>query len=212
MPDSLSGTTLVIATGHALSLALFSNGELLAETVQDIERGHAEAIVPAIARMLLPFGGADCHCDQIVAEVGPGSFTGLRVGIAAAKGLAVAWQARVHGVRSTQLVAADARRKGAGGPLFVALAAPRGQIWVERFGRDGLESLGLPVAVSAAQCRGLVQTTDTIIGTAAPLLGGSGMTDGPRAAALPGLAYGGLMEAEPLYVRSGEMDASRQPG
>ncbi len=210
MPDCLKGQTLVIATGHALSLALLADGELLAESGMKIDRGHAEAVVPAIAQLLLPFGGAAFRCGRIVVEVGPGSFTGLRIGLAAANALALVWGATVQGVRSTQLVAADARLHGSVESLFVALAAPRGQIWFERFAREGLVSLGSPQAVSKSEIIGLVQSGDVIVGSAARALGSNGSADAPRAASLLGVAEQQLMLAEPLYVRAGEMDDNRQ--
>lgn len=208
MQDRLTGQTLVIATGHALSLAVIANGEVLAEAGTAIDRGHAEALMPAIAQLLAPFGGSAFRCDHVVAEVGPGSFTGLRIGLAAAKALALVWDASVRGVRSTQLVAAEARSLGITQVLFVALAAPRGQIWVERFAAGGLVSLGPPEALLESDVGKLLQPGDAIVGSAARQLGSRYLADAPRAASLVGLAESDLMQAEPLYVRAGEMDAS----
>jgi len=208
MQHSLTGHTLVIATGHALSLALLADGKVLAESSMAIDRGHAEALIPALALLLEPFGGPGFRCDHIVVEVGPGSFTGLRIGIAAAKGLALVWNSSVQGVRSTQLVAAQARAEGVVAPLLVALAATRGQIWVEQFAAGGLSSLGSPQALGEVQVAALVQPLDVVVGSAASRLGAPGSADGPRAAALLGVAEADLMQAEPLYVRAGEMDAS----
>jgi len=208
MPDRLTGRTLVIATGHALSLALLVDGIVEAEAGVAIDRGHAEALMPAILQLLAPFGGASLRIDHIVAEVGPGSFTGLRIGLAAAKALALVWNSSVRGVRSTQLVAAEARLRGIKEPLVVALAAPRGQIWAERFKAGGLISLGSPLALSAADLGAYSQPGYAIVGSAAGQSGGCHGADTPRAASLVGLAESDLMQAEPLYVRAGEMDAS----
>jgi tRNA threonylcarbamoyl adenosine modification protein YeaZ len=190
MPDRLTGATLVIATGHDLSLALLAGGNVLAERTDPMARGHAEALVPAIAELMAPFGGAAASCDRVIVETGPGSFTGLRVGLAAGRALALAWGAELKGVRSTLLAAAEARRQGMEGSLLVALRAPRGQIWVEGFAPGGLESCLAPAALSAAAADRLSAQYDRLAD--AP----------PRAAAVEALASNRLGGAELLYVRA----------
>jgi tRNA threonylcarbamoyladenosine biosynthesis protein TsaB len=88
----------------ALSVALFENGALLASDHRELGRGHAEALLPAIAA--LPDGG---RAEEIIVDIGPGSFTGVRVGIAVATALGFAWQARVTGFGCLDLVAAMVR-------------------------------------------------------------------------------------------------------
>jgi tRNA threonylcarbamoyl adenosine modification protein YeaZ len=201
MPDRLTGRTLVIATGHDLSLALLEGGRLLAQSHVAMLKGHAEALVPAIADLLAPFGGPACRCDHVVVETGPGSFTGLRVGLAAARALALAWGADLLGVRSTQLVAASAPKEGR---LLVLLEAPRGQIWAEGFDGPGRRSILPPVALSAAQAAALLPGYDHAAGTAIALLPDSAAPIPPRAAAIEGLETGALGAAELLYVRAAE--------
>lgn len=97
--------TLVIDTAtKACSVALFDGVTVLASAHEVIGRGHAERLLPLISA--LPERG---KADRIFVDVGPGSFTGIRVGIAAAKALGFAWQVPVHGYSSLQLVAAMAR-------------------------------------------------------------------------------------------------------
>lgn len=201
MPDPLgaartwAGATLVIATGHDLSLALLHDGAPVAAIHEPMVKGHAEALVPAIAALLAPFGGERHPSRRIIVEVGPGSFTGLRVGLAAAKALALAWGAELLGVRSTQLVAAEARSAGLSGRLLVALLAPRGQVWVEGFGDD--VSLP-PQALLPADAEALAGHFGAVAGTALLTQGQQAMA--PRAAAVAGLALSELGEAEILYV------------
>jgi tRNA threonylcarbamoyl adenosine modification protein YeaZ len=200
MPDTLAepdGSTLVIATGHDLSLALLCGGALLAEYHRPMVKGHAEALVPAIAELLAPFGGPAHRCSRLLVETGPGSFTGLRVGLAAARALALAWGAELKGVRSTQLVAAEARAAGHGGPLLVALAAPRGQVWVEGFGEGHRLA---PEALLPTDAAKLARGYPAVAGTA--LLGAGQAPCPPRAAAAVALAIDAAGEADILYVRA----------
>ena len=97
--------TLVIDSAtEACSVALFEDGALLAGACEVIGRGHAERLVPMIAE--LPDKG---RAERIVVSLGPGSFTGVRIGLAAARALGLAWQAEVLGYPTLALVAAMAR-------------------------------------------------------------------------------------------------------
>ncbi|MGY4396969.1 tRNA threonylcarbamoyladenosine biosynthesis protein TsaB [Sphingomonas sp. UYAg733] len=94
--------TLVIETATAAcSVALIEGGAVIASCHEVVGRGHAERLIPMVAE--LPDGG---RADRILVDCGPGSFTGVRVGIAAARGLSFGWQAEVHGFSSLPLIAA----------------------------------------------------------------------------------------------------------
>jgi tRNA threonylcarbamoyl adenosine modification protein YeaZ len=96
--------TLVIETATAAcSVALIDGGRVVARAHELVGRGHAERLVPMIAE--LPGGG---RADRILVDCGPGSFTGIRVGIAAARGLGLGWGVPVSGCSSLALVAAAA--------------------------------------------------------------------------------------------------------
>jgi tRNA threonylcarbamoyl adenosine modification protein YeaZ len=191
--DPLTGRTLIIATGHAMSLALVSGGAVLASRHEEMVAGHAERLVPALAELL---GGPPAmRCDRVIAEVGPGSFTGLRVGVAAARALGLAWSAALTGVRSTVMVAARARAEGIADRLTVALKAPRGQIWVERFAAGGLESAGPPVSV-APDALDALAAASVLVGTAA-----RDHRWGPDARWVPMVPEPYFGEAALLYVR-----------
>src|SRR3546814_5856504 len=90
---TIMALTLVIDTATAAcSVALIDDGRAVADRHEIVGRGHAERLLPMIAE--LPGGG---RADEILVDVGPGSFTGTRVGIAAARGLAVGWEiGRAH--------------------------------------------------------------------------------------------------------------------
>lgn len=91
---------LVIDTAtEACSVALFEDGRLIGHYHDVVGRGHAERIMPIIAR--LPDGG---RADEMWVDCGPGSFTGVRIGIATAKGLGLAWKAPVKGYLAHSLI------------------------------------------------------------------------------------------------------------
>jgi tRNA threonylcarbamoyladenosine biosynthesis protein TsaB len=85
---------------------LFEGDVCMAAFHEDIGRGHAERLVPMIAE--LPDKG---RANSIYVDVGPGSFTGIRVGVSASRALALAWGAECHGYSSLDLIAAMARNQ-----------------------------------------------------------------------------------------------------
>lgn len=119
----------------ACTAALFAaDGTLFARADQLIGRGHAEYLAPMIADMLAGHIPA-----SILVGIGPGSFTGLRIGIACAHGMAVGWDIPVHGFSSLALIAAGAP---GGGPVAVAVSGGHGELFVARFARPGLGPIG----------------------------------------------------------------------
>jgi tRNA threonylcarbamoyladenosine biosynthesis protein TsaB len=139
-------------------------------------RGHAEQLVPMIAA--LPDKG---QAGRIVVALGPGSFTGVRVGLAAARALAFAWGAELVGYPTLALVAAMAQAKHPGEAVTVAMTGGHGEWFVQEFASDGaahtpLTSLtpvqaaaqGTAALVAGSQAEALVALRAS--GTALPLL------------------------------------------
>lgn len=121
--------TLVIDSAtEACSVALFEHGELLAGDLVMLGRGHAEQLVPMIAA--LPDRG---RAGRIAVALGPGSFTGLRVGLAAARALALAWRTEIVGYPTLALIAAMAAAERNTRDLAVATTGGHGEWFVERF-------------------------------------------------------------------------------
>ncbi len=142
----------------ACTAALFdADGELLARADERIGRGHSERLVPMIAELL-----AGRRATRILVGVGPGSFTGIRVGIAAAHGLAIGWNAEIKGLSSLALLAASAKAED---EVAVAIVAGHGQLSVQSF--DG--------ATLAPRSTILILDPDeAAAAVAAPLVIGSG--------------------------------------
>ena len=117
----------------ACSVALFEDGALIASDYAEIGRGHAEKLIPAIAK--LPDRG---KADKILVNCGPGSFTGVRIGISAAKALALAWNAEIYGYSCLALVAAQARNQlNTPRSVCVAMLAGHGEYFLQNFSADG---------------------------------------------------------------------------
>jgi tRNA threonylcarbamoyladenosine biosynthesis protein TsaB len=142
----MANRLLVIDTATPdLSVALFDGDCLLAAVHERVGRGHAERLLPAIAA--LPDGG---KADAIWVGCGPGSFTGIRIAIAAAKALAFAWGVPLHGFDTLALIVADARQRGllpVSTPVAVAVEGGHGDWFVSRDG--GLPQSMTPLAAAA---------------------------------------------------------------
>jgi len=140
---------LVIETATAAcSVALLDGDRILAARHELVGRGHAERLVPMVGEVLAEAG--QNRADLIQVDCGPGSFTGIRVGIAAARGLALAWGVPVSGFSALALIAATAKED-----VGVALSGGHGELFVQRFTRaplmpvDALRSLRPEAAAQA---------------------------------------------------------------
>ena len=127
----------------ACTAALFDgDGECLGRADEVIGRGHAERLVPMLDELL-----DGRKADRILVGVGPGSFTGIRVAIAAAHGLAIGWGAELSGMSSLALLAANED-----GDVAAAVTGGHGELFVQEFenGDPAGELLNLAPAAAAA--------------------------------------------------------------
>lgn len=122
--------TLVIDTAtKACSVALYDGDAVIDSYHEVIGRGHAERLLPLIA--MLPKRG---KADRIIVDVGPGSFTGIRIGVAAARALGLAWNVEVSGYGCLTLVAAMAQLAvGKESSVDVIMAGGHGEYFFQSF-------------------------------------------------------------------------------
>jgi len=148
--------------------AVLDGDRVLAARAEPMARGHQERLAPLVAELMqeaaLPFSAL----ERIGVTVGPGSFTGLRVGLAFAKGLGVALDRPVVGIGTLQAMAAS---EPADGLVVAAIDARRDQLYLQVF-RDGVpasepEALGAEAAAALVRARG---EPVRLIGSGGPLL------------------------------------------
>ena len=132
------------------------DGRLIAQETLPMKRGHAEALMPLIARVIESAGIGFTALDRIAATAGPGSFTGLRVGLSAARGLALAANKPVVGVTTLAAFAAPVIGEDRKPPVISAIDARHDQIYFQAMSGDGaplIQPRGAPVAEALAVSR-----------------------------------------------------------
>ena len=167
---------------EACSVALFDGGAPVAERHEIIGRGHAERLVPMIAE--LPDKG---RADRILVDCGPGSFTGLRVGIATARGLGLGWRAEVAGYSSLVLMAAQEFAKpDAPDKVAVTILGGHGEMFVQRFRKEPFGAIAPMASLTPVAAMAVIDETVLIGNAAAELVERSGRGEArdmlPRAA------------------------------
>jgi tRNA threonylcarbamoyladenosine biosynthesis protein TsaB len=120
------------ATAACSAALLDADGSLVAQRHELVGRGHAERLVPMIAELL-----DGRRPDSILVDCGPGSFTGVRVGLAAAHGLAIGWRVPLAGYSSLALLAAASGERR----VAAALQGGHGELFVQSYGGDPLAPL-----------------------------------------------------------------------
>tara|TARA_R110000868_G_scaffold52014_10_gene164657 strand:- start:2783 stop:3418 length:636 start_codon:yes stop_codon:yes gene_type:complete len=158
--------TLVIDTATlVLSLALFDDAACVAEASTRLGRGHAERLLPAIAA--LPNGGL---ADTIAVDVGPGSFTGVRIGVAAARALAFAWGVPLNGYSSLSLIAATVKQQfSPEGAFPVVITGGHGELFWQMFAPD-TACATTPLRSTAISALAVTLTNAVVYGSGATAL------------------------------------------
>lgn len=200
----------------ACSAAVAENGETRAFELLRLTRGHSEVVVPMVERVLAEAGRTAGEIDVVAATIGPGSFTGLRIGLAAARGLALAVGARTVPVTSLEALAHAAGPSDT--PLLAALDSKRGDLFCQWFDARG-RAVDEPAVRTAAEAVALapgavfrvagdaveaVLSAATAAGHSALVVAGCDVPDARSVAAVAAAraAAGGEGPLRPLYLKA----------
>ena len=142
-----------------------------------MKRGHAEALMPLIARVIKQAGIAFASFDRIAVTTGPGSFTGLRVGLSAARGIALAADKPVVGLTTLTAYAAPVVSENAEQPVISAIDARHDQVYFQVVSGDGSSLIRPRVAPIEEALRASRFGAPHLVGNAAGILADRWPTD-----------------------------------
>jgi tRNA threonylcarbamoyladenosine biosynthesis protein TsaB len=201
--------------------------DLVASETRTMTRGHAEALMPLVARVMDAARLEFAEIDRIAVTVGPGSFTGVRVGIAAARGIALAAGKPAIGLTTLAAFTAPHIAAGFAGTVVPVIDARHGQVYMQVFGPGGRAI----IAPRLASVRDAIEAARTgaamIVGSAAdlvaaqwpageppPTIVAGGAPDIGWVARLGAAAQADRASPKPLYLRPPDarpQDAARLP-
>ena len=197
----------------AALLRTFGAEQTIFHRQQTMTRGHAEALMPMVAEVMGEGGVAPTDLDVIAATTGPGSFTGVRIAIAAARGLALVTRAKLFGTDSLTVMAKVARATEAFGkePFAVAIDARRSMLYVGLYDGEARKLQGPLLLTPDEVASRLPATLRRAVGSGGDILA--------QAAARRGLNVdASLVELQPdaatlaaIALESGEISATLRP-
>ncbi len=154
----------------ACSVAIWQDGVITAREWRPMQRGHAEALLPMMEDIRARAGLDYADFDRLAVSIGPGSFAGVRVGLAAARGICVARGLPLVGVNTLELLAAAIADEG---PVGVAIDARNNQVYFQCFLRG--DALCPPGLLTHSQAAAVICETGAalhLVGSGAALLVG----------------------------------------
>jgi len=199
--------------------------KIVAQESQPMKRGHAEALMPLIARVMKASGVAFAALDRIAVTTGPGSFTGLRVGLSAARGIALAAGKPVVGLTTLAAYAAPVVADNGEHPIISAIDARHDHVYFQVVSGDG-SSLIRPLVAPIAEALAAAKFgAPHLVGNAAKILADRWPADAPpplridpQAApdigwvAWLGAAAGpDMAPARPFYLRAPDAKPPKDP-
>lgn len=189
----------------------------------DVGKGHVELLMPLIGKILRSAEWAYADLDRIAVSTGPGSFTGVRVGVAAARGLALALEVPAVGISTLDAIAAETQLAFPDRPVLVALDARRGEIYAAEYDETGRCINEPAVSTVSDIALALAGRNPVLAGSAAPAIaaridGGSSLPVGTTDATASIATFAGLgaganipeFAPKPVYLRT--PDAKPQTG
>ncbi|MCD2175368.1 tRNA (adenosine(37)-N6)-threonylcarbamoyltransferase complex dimerization subunit type 1 TsaB [Rhizobium sp. C4] len=181
--------------GVDCSVAVYDDAAdtVLAHAQETLGKGHAERLAAMIDDVMRQAALKPADLSRIGVTIGPGSFTGIRVGVAAARGLALALGIPAIGVTTLEVLAETARRAGETGAIIAAIDAKRGEVYLQPFDETG-QATAEPQAL-------LLEEARSVVASRAAKLVGSG-----QAALADGLA-----EADHFDIETVARIAARRP-
>lgn len=193
-----------------------SRNTVLGEASDMIGKGHAEHLMGIVDRALDQAGVALSDIERIAVTIGPGSFTGIRVGVAAARGFALSLGVPAVGVTTLAIMAEAERERSPGRQVLAAMDAKRNEIYLQAFDADGTP-LDEARAVTVEDAQAFAASFDgAITGSATPLLRPDATGEHANhfpisiAARLGAAADPSVGKPKPLYLRG--PDAKPQAG
>lgn len=185
--DTCFGACSVAATWNSSGNGGTRVADGIVSRFERLQRGHAERLLPMIDEVLEDAPFALSHLDAIAVTTGPGTFTGQRVGIAAARALSLATGAPVAALSSLQVMAYTAAAEIGEATLekilAVAVDARRGELYFQAFAGSHLAALGAPVLTTPEAAVALLGGRSALaVGSGAELLAQAARTGGGRQA------------------------------
>ena len=202
-----------------------AQNRLIAQESLAMKRGHAEALMPLIARVMKESGIAFASLDRIAVTTGPGSFTGLRVGLSAARGIALAAGKPVVGVTTLTAYAAPVVSESGEHPIISAIDARHDHVYLQVVSGNG-GSLVMPQIAPVAEALAAARFgAPYLVGNAARILAERWPSDAPPPLKVdpqeaPDIAWvawlGAAVDpdialARPFYLRAPDAKPTKDP-
>lgn len=157
---ALGACSAALADEQGVRLGLF----------EAMSTGHAEAIAPMVERLMREAGLGFADLGRIAVTTGPGTFTGQRIGLAFARGLALALKIPCVGVTTLEAIACATRNAHPGRPVLVVLDARKGEAYVQGFSAEGPELAPPALMTYAAAAEEHAGDEIVLAGTAADIV------------------------------------------
>ena len=204
------------SAGSACSTALWRDGEVVARRFAVMARGQSEALIPMVQAVMAEAGCTFPQVDLLAVSVGPGAFTGIRIGLSAARALALAADKPLAGIATTEAIAAAIpKSERLGHTVMVVMDSRRAELWVQLFSAD-LAPIGPIQALLPEQAALAVSGPVVLAGDGAPLV--APLLPGARMAAISGHVDAAqvaqlaaerwpdaVLAPEPLYLRPADV-------
>lgn len=195
---------LAIDSSAGASATVIHDGQILASWRTAETNTHAEVLATAVQRTLAEAGAGGAELDGVVVGVGPGPFTGLRVGLALAHSLAEVWQKPLHGVCSLDSLALRAAAQGLTREFLAASDARRREIYWAQYRAQSHETDGSGPVVSSSPA---VSSGPAV---SLQVLDGPHVSAAAEAPGLPALGAGVGLYAEQIHLAEGLPEGADQ--